>query len=110
MWPRLVARDCHAGHTIDGWTHTTGFQMQTSYVMKISRNGQVSIPADARARWNADRVVVVDLGDRVVMRPVPADPVGELVGKYRRGPATDTARRRARSDEAMVASRRRRRR
>ncbi len=81
--------------------------MQTSYVMKVSRNGQVSIPADARARWNADRVVVVDLGDRVVMRPIPADAVAELVGKYRRGPATDTARRRARSDEATAETRRR---
>lgn len=81
--------------------------MQTSYVMKVSRNGQVSIPAEARARWNADRMVVVDLGDRVVMRPMPAAPVDELVGKYRRGPATDTARRRARSDEATAETRRR---
>lgn len=81
--------------------------MQTGCVMKVSRNGQVSIPADARARWNADRVVVVDLGDRVVIRPMPADAVGELVGKYRRGPATDAARRRARSDEATAETRRR---
>jgi len=45
-----------------------------NYVMKISSNGQVSIPAEARARWNADRVVVVDLGDRVVLRPFPESP------------------------------------
>src|SRR5947207_2853768 len=40
--------------------------------MKVSRNGQVSIPADARARWNADRVVVVDLAQlrRAVAEPV----------------------------------------
>jgi AbrB family looped-hinge helix DNA binding protein len=37
------------------------------HVMTISRNGQVSIPAETRARWNTRRVVVVDLGDRVVM-------------------------------------------
>ncbi len=81
--------------------------MATSYVMKVSRNGQVSIPAGARARWNADRVVVVDLGDRVVMRPLPEDPVGELVGKYRRGPSTDDARRRGRTEEAAAAVRKR---
>ena len=62
--------------------------MSTSYVMKVSRNGQVSIPADARARWNADRVVVVDLGDRIVMRPLSEDAAGYLVGKYRHGPST----------------------
>jgi len=75
--------------------------------MKVSRNGQVSIPADARARWNAERVVVVDLGDRVVLRPMPDDPVGDLVGKYRGGPTTDEARRRARADEATTARRKR---
>jgi len=56
-------------------------------VMKVSTNGQVSIPARASARWNADQVVVVDLGDRVVLRPLPTDPVEDLRGKYtRRGP------------------------
>lgn len=73
----------------------------TSHVMTVSRNGQVSIPAEARARWNTRQVVVVDLGDRVVMRPVAPDAVAELEGKYRgRGPRTDTARRQARRDDA----------
>lgn len=85
-----------------------GDGVPTSYVMKVSRNGQVSIPADARARWNADLVVVVDLGDRVVMRPLPDDPVGEMVGKYRRGPATDLARRRGRTEDVAAAKRKRR--
>ena len=68
--------------------------MSSTYVMKISRNGQVSIPVAARSRWNTDRLVVVDLGDRVVMRPLPDEPVRELRGKYRgRGPDTTTARR-----------------
>jgi AbrB family looped-hinge helix DNA binding protein len=74
--------------------------MSTNYVMKVSSNGQVSIPAEARARWNADRVVVVDLGDRVVIRPLPAEPVGELRGKYRRrGPSSDQARRQSRIED-----------
>lgn len=83
--------------------------MATNYVMRVSRNGQVSIPAEARARWNAERVIVVDLGDRVVLRPLPEDPIADLVGKYRRGPATDAVRRRARADDAVTEDRKRRR-
>lgn len=80
--------------------------MSVSYVMKVSSNGQVSIPAEARARWAADKVVVVDLGDRVVVRPLPAEPVAELRGKYvGRGPSTDRARRQARAEEAAAAKR-----
>lgn len=83
--------------------------MPTNYIMKVSSNGQVSIPAEARARWLADRVVVVDLGDRIVMRPLPEDPVGALVGKYRgRGPSTDEARRKARVEDALVEKRKHR--
>jgi AbrB family looped-hinge helix DNA binding protein len=75
--------------------------MTTNYVMKVSSNGQVSIPAEARARWNADEVVVVDLGDRVVLRPLPAEPVDALRGKYRRrGANSDRIRRQSRLDEA----------
>jgi AbrB family looped-hinge helix DNA binding protein len=82
--------------------------MPTSYTMKVSSNGQVSIPAEARARWATDRVVVVDLGDRVVLRPLPADPIGDLRGKYRRrGPSTLQARTRARSDDTAAERRRR---
>ena len=69
--------------------------------MTVSRNGQVSIPAEARARWNVRQVVVVDLGDRVVMRPVSDRPLQQLQGKYRdRGPSSDQARRSARRDDA----------
>lgn len=81
--------------------------MSASYVMKVSANGQVSIPAETRARWQASQVVVVDLGDRVVMRPLSDHPLTELRGKYRsRGPGSEHARRQARSDEAAAARRR----
>jgi bifunctional DNA-binding transcriptional regulator/antitoxin component of YhaV-PrlF toxin-antitoxin module len=80
----------------------------TSHVMKVSRNGQVSIPADTRARWGVDHVVVVDLGDRVVVRPLPADPIADLVGKYEGvGPSTLEARRGARTGDATTAQRKR---
>lgn len=79
--------------------------MNAAHVMTVSRNGQVSIPAEVRARWNTHRVVVVDLGDRVVMRPLGDRPVEDLEGKYRgRGPTTDRARREARAEEARQAT------
>jgi AbrB family looped-hinge helix DNA binding protein len=75
--------------------------MTTNYVMKISSNGQVSIPAEARARWNVEQVVMVDLGDRVVVRPLPDEPVKELRGKYRRrGTKSDRIRLQSRIDDA----------
>ncbi len=81
--------------------------MPSSYVMRVSSNGQVSIPAGARARWKAERVLVVDLGDRVVVRPLPGDPAGALRGKYRnRGPSTARARREARFEDAAAERRR----
>jgi bifunctional DNA-binding transcriptional regulator/antitoxin component of YhaV-PrlF toxin-antitoxin module len=77
------------------------------HVMTLSRNGQVSIPAATRARWETRRVLVVDLGDRVVLRPLPDDPVGDLEGKYAgRGPTTDSARRSERQVEAARERRR----
>lgn len=75
-----------------------------AHVMTVSHNGQVSIPADTRARWNTRRVVVVDLGDRVVMRPLGGEAVDELRGKYRsRGPSTERARRQARAEDGADA-------
>jgi bifunctional DNA-binding transcriptional regulator/antitoxin component of YhaV-PrlF toxin-antitoxin module len=73
----------------------------TEHIMTVSQNGQVSIPAATRARWRARRVIVVDLGDRVVMRPTPDEVVAHLEGKYKgRGPSSDQARRQARRAEA----------
>lgn len=73
---------------------------QPSHVMTVSRNGQVSIPAQTRARWNAGQVIVVDLGDRIVMRPLDPEPVRSLRGKYAgRGPSTSEARRQDRRDD-----------
>jgi len=78
--------------------------MNEAHVMTVSRNGQVSIPAGTRARWNTRRVFVVDLGDRVVMRPLGDHPVDDLEGKYRgRGPKTDRARQETRAAETRRA-------
>jgi hypothetical protein len=86
---------------MQGWVADGG-------VREGGASGQVSILAEARARWQTDHVVVVDLGDRVVMRPLPADRLGSLVGKYRgRGPSTDQARRAARAENAAAERRKR---
>jgi AbrB family looped-hinge helix DNA binding protein len=79
----------------------------TKHVMTVSRNGQVSIPAEARSRWNTRKVIVVDLGDRIVMRPVSDQPVNDLEGRYlAKGPSSDQARRQARQDDTARARRR----
>lgn len=74
--------------------------------MRLSRNGQVSIPAAARARWGTDRVLVVDLGDHIVMRPW-RDGIDSLIGKYAdRGIDTDAMRSAARREDRRERSRR----
>ena len=75
--------------------------MALAYIAKISPEGRVELPSEARARWGADRVVVVDMGDRVVMRPLPDDPIRDVQEKYRGLlPSTDEMRREAREVEA----------
>lgn len=75
--------------------------MAIGHVMKVSSNGQVSIPAEVRARWGTERVAVADMGDYIVMRPLSEDPIDELAGKHRgRGPSTDEIRRLDRDEDA----------
>lgn len=81
--------------------------MHTTTTMKVSRNGQVSIPAAARQRWAADRVVMVDLGDHVVMRPARTNPLAELTGKYAGRAVGDALRRTERRDDAEREANRR---
>ena len=77
--------------------------------MTISSNGQVSIPAAARARWGTRKVIVVDLGDRVVMRPAvdAEDALTMMQGKYAgKGPDSGSARRASRRAEDATPRRR----
>jgi AbrB family looped-hinge helix DNA binding protein len=54
----------------------------SSQLINISDRGQISIPADIRRKWNVRRVLLVDEGDRLVLRPVPDDPIAAVAGKY----------------------------
>jgi hypothetical protein len=75
--------------------------------LRISKGGQVSIPAEVRHRWETSTVIAEDHGDRLVLRPVPDDPIaaarGALSGKIR---SSDEARRQARRDEQEAEERR----
>jgi AbrB family looped-hinge helix DNA binding protein len=76
---------------------------------KITRAGQVSIPAEVRHRWGASTVAIEDEGERIVLRPVPDDPIAALRGslaQYRRPDITGAeAIRAARDEDAEISER-----
>ena len=51
--------------------------------MKISKGGQVSIPAPVRHRWGTTAVTVDDQGDRLVIEPAPEDPIDAVAGIWK---------------------------
>lgn len=75
---------------------------------KITAGGQLSIPAAVRRRWGTSRVAIEDHGDRLIVKPVPDDPIaaarGSLAGRV--GP-TERLRVAARTDEQQAGRRRR---
>jgi bifunctional DNA-binding transcriptional regulator/antitoxin component of YhaV-PrlF toxin-antitoxin module len=74
---------------------------------RITTAGQVSLPAAVRRRWGTSVVAIEDLGDRVVVRPLPEDPIAAARGALK-GRLGDSAalRARARRDEAAAERRR----
>lgn len=76
---------------------------------KISRGGQVTVPAPVRRRWETEQVALEDHGDYLVLRPVP-DPVAGFVGfaAGRGRPAGEELRAQSRAEEAAAEDRRRR--
>jgi AbrB family looped-hinge helix DNA binding protein len=77
--------------------------------MRISKGGQISIPAVIRHRWGTSTLVLEDEGDRIVIVPAPDDPIaaaeGALAAEYGR---LDMARlrRTARADDRAAEDRR----
>jgi AbrB family looped-hinge helix DNA binding protein len=71
--------------------------MPTSTVMKVTKNGQISVPAEVRHRWKTDRVIVIDTPEGLIVRPFDPNAVRRLRGKYAHlGINTDEERRLAR--------------
>jgi bifunctional DNA-binding transcriptional regulator/antitoxin component of YhaV-PrlF toxin-antitoxin module len=80
--------------------HTIGGMTPSPVQAKVTRNGQISLPAEIRRRWMAASVVVIDRGDYVIVRPVPDDVVSALQGSHAGpGPTVDEARRDERQAE-----------
>lgn len=76
---------------------------------KITMGGQISLPAAVRRRWGTNVVAVEDHGDRVVVRPLPDDPVAAARGALKgRVGSTAELRRIARRDELLAEQRRQR--
>lgn len=48
--------------------------------MKISKGGQVSIPAPIRKRWGTTTITLDDQGDQLVLKPAPDDPIEAAAG------------------------------
>jgi len=74
--------------------------------IRVSKGGQISLPAEIRRRWATDALVVEDLGDRVVLRPIPSDPVGAVVGAFASQKRTAGHARKRIRDEEQAAERR----
>ena len=65
--------------------------MERTTIAKVTTSGQVSLPAPVRKRWGTAQVVIEDEGDRVVVRPLPDDPIAAACGSLKRGGASSEA-------------------
>ena len=86
--------------------------MNAPVTMKVTSNGQISLPAEVRHRWNTDRVVVYDTPGGLLVRPFDPDAIRKLRGRYKPAEGTlivDGERQRERVDEARGEVRRGRR-
>jgi bifunctional DNA-binding transcriptional regulator/antitoxin component of YhaV-PrlF toxin-antitoxin module len=67
--------------------------MDRPFIAKVTANGQISLPAEVRRRWDVDRVILIDRGTHMIVRALPADPVAAFRGRYKTsGPRTDELR------------------
>lgn len=73
---------------------------------RITRGGQISIPAAVRRRWATNNVLIEDSGgDELVLRPLPADPLTAAIGSLPlpSGLTSEQIRAQARSTEQREA-------
>jgi AbrB family looped-hinge helix DNA binding protein len=88
------------------------FFMNMKTRVKISKGGQISIPASIRRRWETSTVTMEDEGQRIVIEPAPDDPIaaadGALVDEFGRVDVV-RLRRVARQDDIAAENRRARR-
>ena len=66
------------------------FFMKMKKRMKISKGGQVSIPAPLRKRWATSTLTLEDRGEEIVLKPAPDDPIAAAAGAFAgEGPKVD---------------------
>lgn len=53
-----------------------------SILLDLNDHGEISIPAHIRQRWQGQRLLLVDGGDTITLRPVPDEPAAAVDGKY----------------------------
>jgi bifunctional DNA-binding transcriptional regulator/antitoxin component of YhaV-PrlF toxin-antitoxin module len=79
--------------------------------LAISSGGQVSVPATVRKRWGTRAVLAEDMGDRLVLRPAPDDPIAAVRGIFAQemsgGPTLDELREGGRKEDIDSERRRR---
>lgn len=67
---------------------------------RITLGGQISLPTVVRERWGTSTIALEDLGDHVVVRPLPDDPIASARGALQgRIGSTAELRAKARKDE-----------
>jgi hypothetical protein len=76
-------------------------------IARISKGGQIQVPADVRRRWATDRVMIEDEGTALRIEPLPDDPISTASGSLpsRSKVTTDEMRRRFREEEALADDR-----
>ena len=76
--------------------------------VRITRGGQISVPAEVRRRWNTSRVTIEDRGDQLIVAPAPDDPISALRGSLqgRVEADSDQLRTQAHAEERSAAERR----
>jgi len=77
-------------------------------VIRISKGGQISIPARIRRRWGAQRLILDDRGNELIVIPVPADPIAAARGAFKaRGHTVEEDRQHMREEDAEIEDRKR---
>lgn len=76
-------------------------------ITRVSKGGQISIPASVKNRWGTERILIEDQGDALVLRPLPDDPIGAALDLFTAsGPSTDEIRAQLREEDAAAEVRR----
>lgn len=81
--------------------------------LKVTKTGQMSVPAAVRRRWATSDVIAEDHGDHLIVRPAPDDAIADAYGAFAEelagGRSIAEMRTRHRAEEAEIESSERRR-